>query len=284
MITVRFPDFPDVPDLSDHHFGAGASLADLANWWDGADSRTENDPRPDADGDFEQDEVYSEARYPIVTGRLNYATEAERFAARRPFAKLGAHRGPFTIEVESVDGVWRATVIRNGKLSWNIWYGIDAVEFELPLKATDPRKYGPVQVRSTGLPVAGGGVESPVISPFTQIGGGNPGRASFTNNGTTDTIPTFKVTGGLSQGVELTRIETAQKLRLEWPILETDVVTFTPGDGQVWLNDQSPIAGYLTVADWWTLGAGETATVQFEGLGVATGTPTLTVEFRDADA
>jgi hypothetical protein len=282
VITVRFPEFPDVPDLSTEHFGEGAWLADLAGWWDGVESRTLNDPRPDADGDFDQDDVYGEARYPIITGRLGYADEAERFAARAPFARLGSYRHPFTIEVEGPDGIWRATVVRNGKLSWNLWYGIEAVEFEFPLKATDPRRYGVTQVRSTGLPVAGGGVESPVISPFTQIGGGSPGRVSFTNTGTTDTIPIFKVTGGLSEGVQLTRIETAERLRLEWPLLTTDTVVFSPGDGQVWLNDQSPIAGYLTVAEWWTLEPGETATVQFEGLGDITGTPTLTVEWRDA--
>lgn len=284
-IIVRFPDFPDVPDLSNQTTAPGAWLVDLAGWWDGVDARVNNDPRPDGDGDFDQDDVYGGARFPIVIGRLSYPTAAERFDARAPFARLGAHRGPFTIEVESVEGIRRATVIRNGRLAWNLWYGVEAVEFEFPLKAADPRKYGVLQSAPTGLPVDGAGVVSPVTSPFSQVGGGNPGRVVLTNNGTTDTIPSFTVSGGgLSGGVELTRIETAQKLRLEWPILATDVVRFSPGDGQVWLNEQSPIAGYLTVADWWTLGPGETATVQFEGLGTVTGAPVLTAEWRDADS
>jgi hypothetical protein len=284
QITVRFPDFPSMPTLSNTATGEGYWLVDLPGWWDGVESRNENDPRPDSDGDFDQDPIYSEARYPIVIGKLRFSDEAAMFAARHPLAVIGAYRKPFTIEVESLDGIQRATVVRNGRLSWDMSKAPFVIEFELPLKAADPRKYGPVTTGSTGLPVDGGGVQDPVTDPFTQIGGGNPGRVAITNNGSTDTIPVLKVTGGMSGGVELTRIETAEKLRLEWPILDTDVVTFSPGDGQVWLNDQSPIAGYLTLADWWTLGPGETATIQFASLGTVTGTPTLTVEYKDADA
>ena len=306
-IIVRFPDFPDVPALSTEHEGEGCWLADLSGWWDGVESRTESDPRPDADGDYDQEPVYSEARYPIVTGRVRFSDEAEMFAARKPFARLAAHRGPFTLEVQSPDGVQQAKVIRNGRLVWDMSNPM-RFEFELPLKAADPRKYGPLKVASTGLPMPGGGVESPVTSPFSQamtpfgdsfpsgdtfedtfpgsvISSGSTGRVTLVNLGTTDTIPLLRVSGGgLSQGVELTRIETAEKLRLEWPLLTTDTVTFSPGDGQVWLNDQAPIAGYLTLAQWWTLGPGETATIQFEGLGDVSGNPVLTVEYRDADA
>jgi hypothetical protein len=90
--------------------------------------------------------------------------------------------------------------------------------------------------------------------------------------------------GGMSGGVQLTRIETAERLRLEWPILDTDTLLFDPGEGQVWLNDQSPITGRLTVAQWWVLGPGEEATVQFEALGDVTGTPILTASWGSADA
>lgn len=285
QIIVRFPDFPDIPDLSNENYSGGLWLVDLPNWWDGVESRNDSDSRPDGDGEFDQDPIYSGARYPIVIGRASFPTEAELFAARKPFAKLFAHRGPFTIEVESLDGIQQATVVRNGKPTWPMDDAPYVVEFEIPLKAADPRKYGPLQSGSTGLPVAGGGVESPVISPFAQIGGGSPGRVELTNNGSTDTIPFLTVSGGgMTGGVELRRIETGELLRLEWPILDTDVVTFDMGEGQVWLNDQAPIAGYLTKAEWWTLGPGETATVQFSSLGTVTGTPTLTVEWRDADS
>jgi len=273
-----------MPELSTKKTGEGYWLVEVPGWWGGTDARTISDPRPDADGDFDQDPVFAGPRFPIVIGRVRFEDEAELFDARRPISMIGAYREPFTMEVESLDGVQRATVVRNGRPTWDMTQGPYFAEFELPLKAADPRKYGPLKSSTSGLPVAGGGVQSPVVSPFTQIGGGNPGRVTLTNNGTTDTVPRLIVAGGgMSGGVQLTRIETGQRIRLEWPILDSDVVTFNPGDGQVWLNDQSPIAGYLTLADWWTLGPGETATVQFEALGVVTGTPTLTIEGRDAD-
>lgn len=283
-IAVSFDEFPDVI-ITNERFNEGFVLEDLTNWFDGTSVREQKETRPDSDGDFEQDPVFVDARYPVVTGNVFYAQEADLFAARRVVAALWSYQGPLTMRVVSPEGTRTATVVRNGKPTWDLNIAPDFAEFELPFKAADPRKYGALQSASTGLPVAGAGVLSPVTSPFSQVGGGNPGRVVLTNNGTTDTIPSFIISGGgLSGGVELTRIETAQKLRLEWPILATDVVRFSPGDGQVWLNDQSPIAGYLTISDWWTLGPGETATVQFEGLGAVTGTPMLTAEWRDADS
>lgn len=284
-IIVRFPDFPDFPELSNEANAPGYWLVDLPNWWDGVESRNESETRPDGDGEFDQDPIYSAARFPIVIGRVAFDSEGDLFAARRPIARLGAHRGPFTIEVESLDGVQRATVVRNGKVSWDMSLAPFRVEFEIPLKAADPRKYGPLRTDSTGLPVAGGGVESPVASPFVQIGGGSAGRVTLQNSGTTDTIPLLRVSGGgMTDGVEILRIETGQLIRLEWPILASDVVEFDAGTGQVWLNGQSPIAGSLTKAQWWTLGPGETTTLQFASLGVVTGTPILTAEWRDADS
>jgi len=157
--------------------------------------------------------------------------------------------------------------------------------WSIPFWAPDPRKYGPWQEQSTGLPIAGLGVESPLTSPLVQIGGGSPGRVALRNAGTTNTLPEVTVSGGAaSLGVQLTRIETGERLRLEWPILTTDIVRFSFADGQVWLNEQTPISGRLTVAEWWTLGPGETATIQFEALGAVTDTPTLKARWRDADS
>lgn len=283
LVRVTFPEFPDLV-LSNMNFGEGFWLADLLNWFDGTDARAFNDARPDADGDFDQNPVYSGARFPIVQGRAAFASEQALFDARKTVAALWGTRGPVTLQVESPEGVQSMQVVRNGKPSWDLRDAPALVSFELPFKAADPRKYGPLQSASTGLPVAGGGVVSPVISPFTEIGGGNPGRVVMTNLGTTDTFPVFMVTGGLSSGVELIWVETGDRLRLEWPLTTANVAVFDTATGQVWLDNQSPISGYLTVAQWRALGPGETGTIQFVGLGTPSGTPMLTVEWRDADA
>jgi len=284
-IVVRFPDFPDVPELSNDASGDGAWLVDVVNWWDGVDSVNERNERANGDGEYDQEDVYSAARFPVVVGRVSFASEAQLFAARAPFARMMASRKAHTIEVESFDGIQRAEVVRNGRLTWDMVNAPYVIEFELPFKAPDPRKYGPWQAQPTGLPVLGLGVESPLTSPLVQIGGGSPGRVSLVNLGSTDTFPEAIVSGGgMTGGVQITRIETAERLRLEWPILDTDTVRFSFADGQVWLNEQTPISGRLTVADWWVLGPGETSTVQFEAIGAVTGTPTLTMRWRKADS
>lgn len=284
-IIVRFLDFPGAPELSTEHTGEGSWLVDVPGWFNSPDVRDSRDPRPNADGEFEQDEVFSEARYPIVVGRTRFADERSLFAARSLFARVMNFRGQHTIEVESPAGARRATVVRNGGLTWDMWRGLNEVEFEMPFKATDARLYGPWKTQSTGLPVAGRGIASPVTSPFSQPGGGSPGRVEMRNAGSTDTIPEATVAGGgMAGGLQLTRVETGERIRLEWPILPTDTVRFSFEDGQVWLNEQSPISGRLTVAEWWTIGPGETATVQFEALGDVTGAPVLTMRWRDADS
>lgn len=282
-ISVTFDEYPALV-LENDHYGDGFALVDLLNYFDGTTAREEKQPRPDADGDFEQAPVYADARYPVAIGNVSYTSEAELFEARRVVAGLWAKRTELTMRVVSLEGARTLTVVRNGKPMWDLTIAPGYAEFELPFKAADPRKYGELQSSTVGLPVAGGGVEEPLISPFTEIGGGSEGRVVLTNTGTTDTFPILKVTGGLADGVELIRVETGERLRLEWPINLGNVITFDFAEGQVWIDDQSPISGYLTRSQWWVLGPGETATVQFEGLGVVTGTPMLTAEWRDADA
>lgn len=282
-VVVSFPEFPGVV-LSTEEFGEGMYLADVLNWFDGTAARLENEPRYGDDGDYPEEPVFSEARYPIVVGGVRFSDPARYVEAKRIISQIWAHRFPFTLQVDSGDGIRSAQVVRAGKPVWDLRDAPYRMTFELPLKAADPRKYGELRTASTGLPVSGGGVQSPVISPFTELGGGSEGRVILTNTGTTDTFATFHVTGGLSGGVELTRVETGERLRLEWPINPGNVITFDMAEGQVWIDDESPITGYLTRSQWWVLGAGETATVQFEGIGDVTGSPTLTVEWRDADA
>ncbi|WP_100811795.1 phage distal tail protein [Microbacterium sp. BR1] len=278
MISFELPIFTLVNEPSN----TVPYLRDLPDLLDSYTVVPQREQRPLSVGEFDDDDPESPGLTFTVFGEYR-VPGGDWDALRRSVVGL-ASAGWFDVTVTtSVARTLRVRVV--GTIIFDLIDESGYADFSIPLWAPDPRKYGPLQTQSTGLPVAGAGVVSPVTSPFSQIGGGNPGRVVLTNNGTTDTIPSFTVTGGgMSGGVELTRIETAQKLRLEWPLLGTDVVRFSPGDGQVWLNEQSPIAGYLTIADWWVLNSGETATVQFDSIGTVTGTPVLTAEWRDADS
>ena len=239
--------------------------------------------RPNARGFFDDDTPESPGRQITVFGEYR-VHGGDWMALRREVTAL-ASRGMFAMEI-TVDGLTRTVDVRvDGRITFELIDESGYADFSIPLLAPDPVLYGPWQTRSTGLPTAGGGVESPVTSPFTEIGGGSPGRATLTNEGTTTAEPEFLISGGgMTGGVELTRIETGHRLRLEWPILDTNTVRFDSAEGQVWLDEQSPITGRLSRGEWWTLGPGETATVQLAALGAVTGSPQLTVRWRDSDA
>lgn len=239
--------------------------------------------RPNARGFFDDDTPESPGRQITVFGEYR-VHGGDWMALRREVTGL-ASRGMFDMPI-TVDGLTRTVEVRvDGRITFELIDESGYADFSIPLIAPDPVLYGPWQSETTGLPVAGGGVLSPVTSPFSEVGGGSPGRVTLTNGGNTLTTPELLIAGGgLSGGAELVRIETGQRLRLEWPILPTNTVRFDTSEGQVWLDEQSPITGKLSRSEWWALGPGETATVQFSAIGDVTGSPQLTARWRDADA
>lgn len=239
--------------------------------------------RPNARGFFDDDTPESPGRQITAFGEYR-VHGGDWMALRREITGL-AGRGKFDLAI-AVDGLERTIEVSvDGRITFELIDEAGYADFSIPLIATDPVLYGPWQSQSTGLPVPGGGVESPLTSPLTELGGGSLGRVTLTNSGTAETAPEFIVSGGsLAEGVELIRIETGQRLRLEWPILSGNTVRFDSAEGQVWLDEQSPISGRLARAEWWSLAPGETATVQFGALGTVTGAPRLTARWRDADA
>lgn len=257
-------------------------LSDVSELLRSVEVNPRREQRPADIGEFDDDDPESPGLVFTVFGE--YRVPGGNWDAFRRELNSLAARGWF--ELTLITSVVRSVRVRvAGTVDFDLVDEAGYANWSIPLWAPDPRKYGPWQTQSTGLPVAGRGVESPLVSPFAQIGGGSPGRVALANAGTTDTLPELTVSGGgMTLGVQLTRIETAERIRLEWPILATDVIRFSFAEGQVWLNEQAPISGRLTVGQWWELGPGETATVQFEALGEVTGTPTLTARWRDADS
>lgn len=149
-------------------------------------------------------------------------------------------------------------------------------------EAADPLMYGLETVGSTGVPTPGVGVADPITDPFSEGAPGNLGRVAFTNTGTAPTSVTLMVAGGLSGGVEIRVVETGEILRLERLIPDGSVVTFRSRTGRAVIDGQSDVTGFLTVDDWPQVPAGATRTFQFTPLGVATGTPSMSVSASPA--
>lgn len=277
MTTV---DLPGLSLLNEISYGI-PWLTDLVGWTDSTDKNIPVELLPNGYGAFDDDEPSHGPRAFTVYGQLE---EGDVWALHRQVMSLESLPPGFAVTVTTAEGASSSKVRVNGKIEFTV---IDeeagAAEFQIPLFAADSRKYGPTVTQSTGLPVAGGGVVSPVVSPFQEIGGGNPGRVSITNTGGAVSAPTVTVTGGFALGFEIVCVELGRRVRVDRTILTDSTVTIAMGTGEVWLDGQSPINGDVTVGQWITIPPGETRTFQLTALGATSGTPTMSVAFAPAD-
>lgn len=157
-------------------------------------------------------------------------------------------------------------------------------EFILSLVAVDPIKYGPVRSLATGLPVEGGGLEYELGEPAAALfygTGGDLGRVSLTNAGTATTFPMFTVTGGMADGFFIQRLDTGQVVRYDRVVSLGSTVTVNMRTGAVVVDGTSDGSTYLSRAEFFGVEAGASFDVQFNALGAATGTPTMTVDVQD---
>lgn len=265
----------------------GFGLARLVGWYDAAPVRSETRVRPASDGFFGVDRVYRNGRVITVSGRWVGESVAEAYAAREALAAVQPGGIPSLFSVTDPLGV-RSCIVRlasaptvdDGIYLPHFGYSFDVI-------ADDPRKYGPELAPTTGLPVAGTGAPWPSVwTPGYDWGsGGSPGRVDAFNAGTATTYPILEVTGGLSEGVELVEIITGSYLRLERPIPTTSVVVFDTRTGAAYVDVVSnDVTGLLVRRDWegFAIPGGSTRTIQFNGLGTASGTPQLTVRYSPA--
>jgi hypothetical protein len=139
----------------------------------------------------------------------------------------------------------------------------------LQFYAPDPRLYGRAFTLTTGLRTAGTGLAFPIGSPmdFGTVGSG--GSVVFTNTGTAATEPVFTISGALSQGFQITWVETGQHLTYSFPVGSDLVLDCGAGTATTQGQDRTV---YLTQRDWFSVPAGATGTFQIAALGGETGT------------
>lgn len=258
-----------------------AFLVDLKNWHSATETKRDSEQRENGLGLYRDDDPEEGGRYPIVYGRLLSRREGDEWPLR---AAVMALKNLPTLELAVTDptGRWQAEVAVSGRIVFEI-HDDGWADFEIPLEADDPRRYGARRVLSTGVPTPGVGIADPLIDPVQEGAAGNLGRVSLVNGGTAPSEPMVRVSGGLSEGFEVLCVETARMVRVVRPIPDGSVVDVDMGSGTVWIDQQSPLAAtYVPVAEWISVGPGETCTLQFTPYGVQSGTPTMTVEFAEA--
>lgn len=152
--------------------------------------------------------------------------------------------------------------------------------------AYDPIKYGPVRTVSTGLASGGGGLEYPLGSPSGALyygANGNLGRVTLTNAGTAAVWPSVTVTGGLTTGFYLQRLDTGQVVRYDRVVPAGSTVDIDFSTGEVLIDGISDGSTYLTRYEFWSVGPGESVEVQFNAIGASSGTPLSEWSISDGD-
>lgn len=252
------------------------------DWYSVSPTKTPLRERPAQDGAFGRDRTYRSALPLALSG---YARGANWPALMTALAAAVGAGTPIVVTVnDDVGTSTRAVTVEDFVPHLNP--GADRFEFDLVLTAEDPNRYGATQAASTGVPTAGTGMVWPQVYPVNWGSGGNPGRATAVNTGSRSTPLLLTVTGGMSTGVDLVEITTGRHLTLARAIPLGSSAIFDAALGRVYLDQPSnDITGFLSAAEWsgFQIPKNGQSIVQFNPLGVQTGTPTLTLQWAPAN-
>lgn len=257
----------------------------VPGWYSAPPVRGATDDLPNANGGSPLEVAYRSARTFRFEGALKAATPEEALALWEQFAALQSSGEliPFTVNdplgsrtcMVSINGVPELKEISN-----------TAARVAAPFIAYDPVKYGPARTTATGLPTAGGGLQYNLFSggaggALYYGANGNLGRLTLINTGTARVWPSLLVTGGLTLGFYVQRLDTGEVVRYDRvvPLGSTLAIDFRTGE--VLVDGVSDGSTYLTRYEFFSIGPGESIDVQFNAIAGSTGTPIAT--FTDAD-
>lgn len=238
--------------------------------------------RPNAHGAYGLGKTFVKEHRPVVNGQYFGESAADALVARGRLNALFADGASITMRVTDELGtttreVWLLEV------STTFRYDFAHFPFDLVLVAPDPRRYGPTESASSGMPSAGSGL---VWNLGTAPSGlfldwgtpGETGQVAFTNTGTATSFPRIEVGGAGSflAGFRVTEVETGRELTLqratnfgEVIVLDSRTKRATMGEGDV--------TAFLSSRDWFSVPAGARRRYQVTPLGGVVGSPTITI-------
>ncbi|MFP7833138.1 hypothetical protein [Marisediminicola sp. LYQ134] len=286
----------------------GLHFRRIIDWDSLPESKNQEEDRPNDHGSFGGGEDFRRGATTSIEGWFQGEDREEALLARRQI--LGALQGQdrrITV-TDELGPTSRDVSVRRVTLG-----DIFGFRFEISVDmfAKDPRRYGPEVPESTGIPVAGGGLQWQVGSsgtfggsgffggdtifggsdtgsaglvwPITWESGGSDGRITVENDGNADTYSLLEITGGLEDGFSAVEVGTGREIRFERFIDSASTVYLNPRTGAAYIDEPgNDVSGYLTRADWFSIPPGGTSVIQFFPLGTVTGTPTLTARTAPA--
>lgn len=238
--------------------------------------------RPNAHGAYGLGQIFTKEHRPILNGQYYGENVTDALRAR---ARLNAiFRDGRSVTMRVTDEL--------GATTREVWliesaptfhYDFSHFPFDLVFVAPDPRRYGPTESASDGMPGGGTGLfwnlgTAPSGLFFDWGVAGTAGRVSYTNAGSATTYPRIEVggPGAFSAGFRVTEIETGRELTFERSTNDGEVVVLDSRTKRATIGS-GDVTAFLSSRDWFSIPAGATRRYQINPLGAVTGSPTITI-------
>lgn len=260
-------------------------LQEIQGWYDSAESVIDADDYAQGEGSHDATPRIRPRFINVVIGFTAVGNPAAVFELNDIAMAMQELLDPFELPVTDPLGTRYALVRIAGRIENPIVDERGVASITVPLKARDPKKYGPFTspAPSTGLPQPGGGIAYPIAYPIDYGAPGDPGRVVVSNPGTSVAIPDLVVNGGLGGGFDLSTLETPDRIRFERVIPDGSAVTVHQSENQASIDgDTNIVSTYLTLSDLIVIPPKGFVTIQFNSIGAVTGTPRLSALERPA--
>jgi hypothetical protein len=273
--TIAFHPTPDVT-------GWVYNNATLKAWYKLPTADPKLSKRPNAHGAYSPGRIFTGAALPIVNGQYYGANATEALVARNRLNAMFSDGNSVTMRVTDELGattreVWLVEV------DDDFLYDFSHFPFDVALVSPDPRRYGQTISDSDGMPSAGSGLVWDLGTAgsglfFDWGTEGTLGQVSFTNTGTTATLPRIEVAGRFLSGFRVTEIETGRELIYTRATSTSDVISLDSRTSMATnLNGGGDVTSFLSSRDWFSIPAGATRRYQINPLGAVSGSPTITL-------
>lgn len=253
---------------------SGCTYNRLDGWYGVDDVELGLVRRPSAPGSFAPQRTYPGSRVISIEGDFFGITRADALAMREDLTMLYNDGQPITMTVtDDLRTTSREILVASISLPWTIH---PEFQFTIDATAPDPRRYGEAGALTTGLAQAGTGMSWPITWPLDWGTIGVTGRVTLANDGSTETLPWFTVSGGsMPDGFEIVNTGTGERIVYVGPVGTGNTVAINSRTRSALINGNGPGSRYLAAPQWFGIPARSSVEVQFLARGPVTGTPTL---------
>lgn len=254
------------------------TLVSMSGFDDLPSAKTEQDSWARADGNAIPGTTYYDGRTITINGYYATSTVEGTDEMMRRLRGMAGRLVPVTVRKGAGIALSCDAELRSMTVDEYRYRGKAA--FQIGLLAPSPYLYGPLRSQTVGVPTDGEGITDPLLDPLSEGEVGNPGRVAITGSGFAPTHLVVKIRGGLSEGVRIHCVETGEAVEFHRQINPDETMVFDFADERVLFQNQSDLSMFLTEENWFRP-SGD-ATIQFTPLGVQSGEPTMTVEWKEA--